>query len=248
MIMHTAMPLGLGLESTGEYVDIEIGSPVSTDHALSQLRPLMPEGLEILDFRQIGEAVPEGGGTAKKPEKAMSVVAAAEYAVRFRDSFAAQEKAGAGAARGGDFAFLPDNWKEILLSFTGQDQILWTKETKKGFRTLDMKPLVYDFSIGADDTIFMCLCSRVGENLRPEQLIGEAFRRSGYILPEDALQIRRLDLLAERSGRESGGSGSARDGSDELQEGLFAEPAGNGPSEDIGPEFLRKRFISLGEM
>ncbi|HAL59299.1 MAG TPA: hypothetical protein DCP64_07765, partial [Sarcina sp.] len=62
------------------------------------------------------------------------------------------------------------------------------------------------------------------------------------------LQIRRLDLLAERSGRESGGSGSARDGSDELQEGLFAEPAGNGPSEDIGPEFLRKRFISLGEM
>ena len=248
MIMHTAMPLGLGLESTGEYVDIEIGSPVSTDHALSQLRPLMPEGLEILDFRQIGEAVPEGGGTAKKPEKAMSVVAAAEYAVRFRDSFAAQEKAGAGAARGGDFAFLPDNWKEILLAFTSQDQILWTKETKKGFRTLDMKPLVYDFSIGADDTIFMCLCSRVGENLRPEQLIGEAFRRSGYILPEDALQIRRLDLLAERSGRESGGSGSARDGSDELQEGLFAEPAGNGPSEDIGPEFLRKRFISLGEM
>ena len=248
MIMHTAMPLGLGLESTGEYVDIEIGTPVSTDHALSQLRPLMPEGLEILDFRQIGEAVPEGGGTAKKPEKAMSVVAAAEYAVRFRDSFAAQEKAGAGAARGGDSAFLPENWKEILLAFTSQDQILWTKETKKGFRTLDMKPLVYDFSIGADDTIFMCLCSRVGENLRPEQLIGEAFRRSGYILPEDALQIRRLDLLAERSGRESGGSGSARDGSDELQEGLFAEPAGNGPSEDIGPEFLRKRFISLGEM
>ena len=248
MIMHTAMPLGLGLESTGEYVDIEIGSPVSTDHALSQLRLLMPEGLEILDFRQIGEAVPEGGGTAKKPEKAMSVVAAAEYAVRFRDSFAAQEKAGAGAARGGDSAFLPENWKEILLAFTSQDQILWTKETKKGFRTLDMKPLVYDFSIGADDTIFMCLCSRVGENLRPEQLIGEAFRRSGYILPEDALQIRRLDLLAERSGRESGGSGSARDGSDELQEGLFAEPAGNGPSEDIGPEFLRKRFISLGEM
>jgi radical SAM-linked protein len=36
MIMSTAMPLGLGLESTGEYVDLELGRPVSTEHALEQ--------------------------------------------------------------------------------------------------------------------------------------------------------------------------------------------------------------------
>jgi hypothetical protein len=43
----------------------------------------------------------------------------------------------------------------------------------------------------------MCVCSRVGQNLRPEQLIGEAFGRRGFEMPEDALQILRVDLLAE---------------------------------------------------
>ncbi len=186
MIMSTAMPLGLGLTSSGEYVDIEIGSPISTEHALEQLRPLMPDGLEILDFRQIGETVPQGGGgNARKPQKAMSVVAAAEYKVRFRESF-----------------LPPENWREILLSFVGQEEIVWTKETKKGFRTLDMKPLIYSFSCEGED-IFMCVCSKVGENLRPEQIIGEAFSRNGYELPEDALQIHRTDLLAENEKKDS---------------------------------------------
>ena len=181
MIMSTAMPLGLGLESSGEYVDLELGRPVSTEHALEQLRPMMPEGLEILDFRQVGEIVPEGGGTAKKPEKAMSVVAAAEYDVCFRDSYRP-----------------PGNWQQILLDFVGQEEIIWTKETKKGFRTLDMKPLIYSFSITEDDHVQMCVCSRVGQNLRPEQLVGEAFVRKGFQIPGDALQIRRVDLLAEQ--------------------------------------------------
>ena len=215
MIMSTAMPLGLGLTSSGEYIDLEIGAPVSTEHALRQLRPLMPEGLEILDFRQIGERVPTGGGTAKKPEKAMSVVTAAAYEVRFRPCYQP-----------------PADWKEILKEFVGQEEIPWTKETKKGFRTLDMKPLIYSFSCEEDSgetdfcgpepggmdfykkpdhfegaegdpfrergVVRMCVCSRVGENLRPEQLIGEAFARKGYALPEDALQIHRVDLYAAR--------------------------------------------------
>ena len=209
MIMSTAMPLGLGLTSTGEYVDMEIGTPVSTAHALDQLRPMMPEGLEILDFRQIGETVPlGGGGNARKPQKAMSVVAAAVYEVGFR--------------RTGDFV-PPENWRQVLEAFVAQDQILWTKETKKGFRTLDMKPLIYEFACEGD-RIRMCVCSRVGENLRPEQIIGEAFRRSGLDLPEDALEIHRVDLLAERE--PDGREGAAAEGA--------AEPSA--------------RFISLGEM
>ena len=107
------------------------------------------------------------------------------------------------------------------MSFVGQEEILWTKETKKGFRTLDMKPLIYSFSC-LEDEIHMCVCSRVGENLRPEQIIGEAFRSNGTGFPEDALsalQIHRTDLLAERektaepavSGQKEGGeSGSGK--------------------------------------
>ena len=225
MIMSTAMPLGLGLESTGEYVDLELGTPVSTEHALEQLRPLMPEGLEILDFRQVGEIVPEGGGTAKKPEKAMSVVAAAEYDVYFRDHYAP-----------------PADWKKILLDFVGQEEIPWTKETKKGFRTLDMRPLIYSFSITEDGHIRMCVCSRVGQNLRPEQLIGEAFGRKGIQMPEDALQIRRVDLLAEQ---DTDGTcvrqGDRRKGHEEKGHEENAETAGQ-------TEAGERRLVSLGDI
>ena len=248
MIMSTAMPLGLGLESSGEYVDIEIGKPVTTEHALEQLRPLMPEGLEVLDFRQVGEAVPEGGGTARKPEKAMSVVAAAEYEVRFRDSYTP-----------------PEGWEKILSDFVTQDEILWTKETKKGFRTLDMKPLIYAFSIkgedyttkeslseknnnsaespdahessakdtgsGAEKRICMCVCSRVGQNLRPEQLIGEAFRRKGHELPEEALQIRRVDLFAEHT-----------------PDGVCVRQGDRRQNHVESEQEMQRTFISLGEV
>ena len=220
MIMSTAMPLGLGLESSGEYVDLELGRPVSTEHALEQLRPMMPEGLEILDFRQVGEIVPEGGGTAKKPEKAMSVVAAAEYDVCFRDSYRP-----------------PGNWQQILLDFVGQEEIIWTKETKKGFRTLDMKPLIYAFSITEDDHVQMCVCSRVGQNLRPEQLVGEALVRKGFQIPGDALQIRRVDLLAEQ---DPDGvcvrQGDRRKGHEEPSEA------------EKKLQMLERKLISLGEV
>ena len=213
-------PLGLGLESSGEYVDLELGRPVSTEHALEQLRPMMPEGLEILDFRQVGEIVPEGGGTAKKPEKAMSVVAAAEYDVCFRDSYRP-----------------PGNWQQILLDFVGQEEIIWNKETKKGFRTLDMKPLIYAFSITEDDHVQMCVCSRVGQNLRPEQLVGEAFVRQGIEMPGDALQIRRVDLLAEQ---DPDGvcvrQGDRRKGHEEPSEA------------EKKLQMLERKLISLGEV
>ena len=232
MIMSTAMPLGLGLTSTGEYVDIEIGSPISTEHALEQLRPLMPEGLEILDFRQIGETVPAGGGgNARKPQKAMSVVAAAEYRVKFRENFA-----------------VPENWREILMSFVGQEEILWTKGTKKGFRTLDMKPLIYSFSCPGDE-IHMCVCSRVGENLRPEQIIGEAFRSNGIGFPEDALsalRIHRTDLLAEREKTAETAEREKNTGQEQKE----AEERGSGQQSfhDGKAAGLLSGFISLNEM
>ena len=287
MIMSTAMPLGLGLESRGEYIDIELGSPVSTRHALEQLRPLLPEGLEILDIRQLGDPVPAGGGGEgrRKPRKAMSVVAAARYEVRFRD-------------RAFSSVLSLNNWREILEDFVHQDEILWTKETKKGFRTLDMKPLIYDFRIGdtaeedSRDTerrssgaavsgtgketvserrseterradrerispvIHMCVWSRVGENLRPEQLIGEAFRRKGLELPEDALDICRVDLLADRaqaealdglrseSPEELPGSGCDSGGAEMPEQ---YSTCGNKRGSVPDPA-LDRRFISLGEI
>ena len=46
MIMSFAAPLGVGLTSDGEYVDIELRTPISTAEAVSRLNAVMVEGME----------------------------------------------------------------------------------------------------------------------------------------------------------------------------------------------------------
>ena len=51
MIMSFAAPLGVGLTSNGEYMDIEIKSPIASADAVRQLNEVMVEGMEVLSFR-----------------------------------------------------------------------------------------------------------------------------------------------------------------------------------------------------
>ena len=189
--MSFAMPLGVGPTSSAEYMDIELEEPISTQKAMEQLGKYMCEGLEILDFREV-----DGG----KKMKAMTIVTAADYEVRFREGFE------------------PDwDWKTALREFCGRENIPWTKETKKGTRDVDMREWIYDMKIcevkgqendgdrpvydygfaasGASASVYLRLCCSVGDNLKPEQLFGEMFRSYGHELPPFALQVHRLDLL-----------------------------------------------------
>ena len=55
MVMSFASPLGVGLTSDGEYMDIELTESISTQEALSRLNAQMAEGVRVLDFRKIEE-------------------------------------------------------------------------------------------------------------------------------------------------------------------------------------------------
>lgn len=192
MVMSFAMPLGVGPTSSAEYMDIELETPITTDKAMSLLGEHMCEGLEILDFREV-----DGG----KKMKAMTIVAAADYEVWFREGFE------------------PDwDWKSALQEFCSRESIPWVKETKKGTREVDMREWIYDVKIHdraasaeelregvslndrfgiskASTSVYLRLCCSIGDNLKPEQLFGEMFRSYGHELPQFALQVHRLDLL-----------------------------------------------------
>ena len=74
MIMSFASPLGVGLTSDGEYLDIEIGNELSSEAAVKRLNRVMAEGVEVLSFQRIPE---------EKSANAMSLVAAADYECPF---------------------------------------------------------------------------------------------------------------------------------------------------------------------
>lgn len=52
-IMSFAAPLGLGLTSNGEYMDIEVNSMSSCETMVKQLNAVMVEGIEVLECHKL---------------------------------------------------------------------------------------------------------------------------------------------------------------------------------------------------
>ena len=117
MIMSFAAPLGVGVESLGEYFDLELTKTIPTSQIRELLDAQMTEGVHVLSARKVEDG---------KAGKAMSLVAAADYYVVFREG--KEPKC---------------VWRERIQEFLAQPEILITKETKKGTKEVDIRPCIY---------------------------------------------------------------------------------------------------------
>lgn len=170
MIMSFASPLGVGLTSDGEYMDIEIKTPVSSRAAIEALNSVGVEGIRVTGFYKI----PEG-----KASKAMTLVAAADYTLCFRKGHEPKT-----------------DWQSCISHFFAQPSITVLKKTKKSEKEVDIRPMIYDMSVNAG-TVFMKLASGSVANLRPELLM-DAYLRTIGIEPEPfAYEIHRCELYAD---------------------------------------------------
>ena len=104
-IMAFAAPLGVGLTSNGEYMDIEVNSIASCQDVQERLNRVSVPGIEVISVK----ILPEDAANA------MASVAAASYTVRFRSDKMPEADIAA-----------------ILPQFLAKEHILITKETKKG--------------------------------------------------------------------------------------------------------------------
>lgn len=120
-IMSFAAPLGVGIESLGEYLDIEAESLTSTEKLVSDLNETMVEGVQILSACVLPDGV----------KNAMASVAAASYQIHLKE---------------GTFT-IPD-FKESVAAFYAQEQIPYTKETKKSVIEIDLKQGIYEMHVG----------------------------------------------------------------------------------------------------
>lgn len=170
MIMSFAAPLGVGLTSDGEYMDIEIRTPVSSEDAIRQLNEVMVDGMKVLSFRQIEEG---------KAGKAMSLVAAADYTVSFRPGYEPE----------GD-------WQSRLEEFIQKDSILVLKKTKKSEVETDIRPMIYQLSV-KDDKVHMTLATGSAANLKPELVMSAFLKSEGLDLDPFALSVNRDEVYAD---------------------------------------------------
>lgn len=170
-IMSFAAPLGVGLTSRGEYVDIEVLSTDSSAEMLRRINSVMVEGTEVLSYKRL----PDNAANA------MSIVAAADYTVSFREGYE------------------PEDWNSFtagIKDWLAQDQILVMKKTKKGEKEMDIRPLIYHLE-AAGQQIRMQIATGSAANLKPFMIIEEYMKSRSLELGEFALQIRRDEVYAD---------------------------------------------------
>ena len=170
MIMSFAAPLGVGITSEGEYFDLELKTPVSSKEAVERLNRVMVEGMEVLSVRE----VPEG-----KKGKAMSLVAAADYLVSFREGMEPGE-----------------NWKEKVPAFIEQQEIRILKKTKKNEKEVDIKHYIYKMEIRGE-SIFLKLAAGSVKNTKPELVMEAFFSFCGQEFQPSSLLIHRMEVYGD---------------------------------------------------
>ncbi len=178
-IMSFAAPLGVGITSDGEYLDIEVHSSKSTREALADLNDTMVDGVEITGYVKL----PDNAKTA------MSLVAAADYRLFFKEGY--------------DIPFTKSEAEQVIEAyFTKPAEVLITKQTKKSEKIMDLKQLVYEFKAeGTEETpeFYINLSTGSSDNLKPELVLESLFNYMNVPYNANAIQIHRIDVYAKEN-------------------------------------------------
>ena len=120
MIMSFAQPLGIGLTSDGEYLDIELTEPIDSKEAVARMNAVSVEGIEMVSMVQISE---------EKKASGMTITAASDYQVFLLES---------------------GKSSDVRRKIPSEEQILVWKKTKKSEKEVDIKPMIYGSEIKED--------------------------------------------------------------------------------------------------
>lgn len=164
-IMSFAAPLGVGLCSDGEYLDIEANSITTAQDMKNQLNDVMVPGIDIVSLRLL----PDQAGNA------MASVAAAKYLIEWKDS-----------------NHIPESLPEKAAEFMSNKSIIITKQTKKNTLQLDIRPFIYSMEAN-DSSITLFVNASSSDNVKPVILLDAFYKSFGSVLDPLQIQITRID-------------------------------------------------------
>lgn len=219
MIMSFASPLGVGLESLGEYVDFEMAyrdpyeltkielqrmNQLNIENAelpavppeaviIDMLNSECPDGVRILSVKRIEEA----------KGKAMALVSASDNVVFFENDW---------LIAGG--ILNEDTLSDLINRFMEQETIMIHKTSKKTESDVDIRPQIFALNLcektylpdhvrmsienaGYSMPVFMKLKTGSSANLKPETVISALCTFADIEYDPLALRILRLDLYGE---------------------------------------------------
>lgn len=195
-LMSFAQPLGVGLTSDGEYLDVELNSSDSEEEMVKRLNEQMNDEMRVVKFHVLAE----------KGRNAMSIVSAADYEISLKDGYTPVE-----------------NFEEKFAAFVAQDKIEIEKKTKKSSSVVDIKPFIFHYAFDkqtfnslvgreynetvaaeyeVNQKVFLQLVAGSVTNIKPDLVMEAFYQYLGQDLYEFSYQYHRFDLYAD--GEEGG--------------------------------------------
>ncbi len=165
-ILSFTPPLPLGMESEGEYADVELVEPVLSKDALYRIAETSVPEITVTSFRLLPD----------RCENAMASVKAARYEVIFPKEMS-----------GSDMTAAADD-------FLKKDSVVVLKKSKKTEKEIDIRPLVYELK--ADDkgrVISMLISSGSVDNIKPELVLNAMFGDKLTEFDTGNIMIKRID-------------------------------------------------------
>lgn len=175
-VMSFAAPLGVGMESYGEYLDIEVNSMTGAENMKNALNQTMVPGIEILSVTVLPDTV----------KNAMASVAAAAYRISRKE---------------GEFPIA--EMEHRLQDFYAQEQILVTKETKKSVMEMDIKTGIYELRAEKREQkteIYMLVDASSSGNIKPTMVFEAFCDYCGHKTEPYAYQVTRLETYTRTEG------------------------------------------------
>ncbi|MBR5931476.1 MAG: TIGR03936 family radical SAM-associated protein [Lachnospiraceae bacterium] len=166
--MSFAMPLGLGITSSGEYLDCFIEDGQNLEKIKEDMNKVSGDGFRVISIKELKEGA----------IKAMAAVAYASYDVSVCKEIPS-EKVLEGAE-----------------AFLNTESYIVLKKTKKREQEVDIRPLVKELS-ARDNVIRMTLSAGSEDNVKAETVAKAVFDLMGIDYQREKITMNRLDLYAE---------------------------------------------------
>ena len=169
MIMSFAQPLGVGVESDGEYFDVEVADEEDITTMVDKLNEQMAEGVVIHDVVKL----PDGFTNA------MASVAAADYELNFYKGSPLSE--------------------DLLKKYEDAAAVTFVKTTKTGEHIINVKEFVFEIYLKDADTLFAKVDASSAGNLKPANLIQALLNLDGKTTEDYPFHILRKDTYMRDS-------------------------------------------------
>lgn len=187
-LMSFASPLGVGVTSDGEYLDVEFHSlpDMPLPELVNYLNQFMTEEIFVTEI----EIMPDGF------KNSMSLLRSADYMIVEKQP-----------------EVFPENWKEKWEQFMEQPAITVVKKTKKSEKEIDLKPHILAWSferpeeVGTihceyeGETLYLSLTSGSETNIKPELVLSAFYTFCQAECRPYSYQVHRLQMHFAESGR-----------------------------------------------